>query len=99
MIDQALHRAHTAMNLLQNRADAAELALARLWDAISWLNDYDPGAVEDMEDKWRISLESREVFAAAQPAEWGVTETEMGKDEWERAEADTHTQQIGARSR
>ena len=35
--------------------------LARLWDALSWLDTYDPVAVADMESEFGFSVHNRTV--------------------------------------
>ena len=36
--------------------------LARLWDALAWLDKWLPEEVADMEDKFNFSARTREVF-------------------------------------
>ncbi len=46
--------------------------LERLWDALSWLQTYDPGSVDDIEGEFQISVSDRRVDKRIAPVRRGV---------------------------
>ncbi len=54
----------------ENKHQAARLE--RLWDALSWLQTYDAGSVDDIDGEFQISVSDRRVDKRIAPVRRGV---------------------------